>query len=164
MLFVTPTLPTQKEVRCLKDLVLDLVLALQSLPAARVLSSPDSRGTLLGDLSRLNSAVDSGDFDVTSATPLLGKVIDKASDADIWSAFYDLVVQSTPPPRLLPYLDRTYQPTTPTHDYAIEPYRNGSTTIYTDNDKPTASKPTVTKPTVTKSAVTKPAVTKPAAK
>src|SRR5580700_399749 len=38
-----------------KDLVIDLILALQNLPAARLLPSPNGRGILLGDLSRFIS-------------------------------------------------------------------------------------------------------------
>src|SRR5271163_1979313 len=37
----------------LKNLVLDLILALQTLPTARLLPSPNNRGTLFGDLLRL---------------------------------------------------------------------------------------------------------------
>src|SRR3954451_9813357 len=91
----------------LKNLVLDLILALQSLPTARLLPSPNRRGTLFGDLSRFNSVVDSGDFDLRSAIPLLNKVVDKAPDADIWDAVYGLVTESTPPPRPLPYPNQT---------------------------------------------------------
>ncbi|KAI9863555.1 MAG: hypothetical protein M1813_003578 [Trichoglossum hirsutum] len=91
----------------LKDLVLDLILALQSLPVARLLPSPNGRRTLLSDLSRFNSTVDLGDFDLISAVPLLTKVLNKALDADIWDAVYSLVTQSTSPSRPLPYLDRT---------------------------------------------------------
>ncbi|KAI9858499.1 MAG: hypothetical protein M1813_006440 [Trichoglossum hirsutum] len=67
----------------LKNLVLDLILALQSLLTARLLSSPNRYGTLFGDLSRFNSVVDSSDFDLRSAISLLNKVVDKALDADI---------------------------------------------------------------------------------
>ncbi|KAI9769851.1 MAG: hypothetical protein M1840_003845 [Geoglossum simile] len=91
----------------LKNLVIDLILALQSLPAARLLPSPNGRGTLSGHLSRFYSAVDSGDFDLRSAVPLLTKVLNKASDADIWDAVYGLVTESTPPPRPLPYPNQT---------------------------------------------------------
>ena|ERR1700722_15971689 len=43
----------------LKNLVLDLILALQTFPTARLLPSPNNRGTLFGDLSRFNAVVDS---------------------------------------------------------------------------------------------------------
>ncbi|KAI9765136.1 MAG: hypothetical protein M1839_005614, partial [Geoglossum umbratile] len=91
----------------LKNLVLDLIWALQSLLVARLLPSPNGRGTLRTDLLRFTPVVDSGDFDIGSVVPLLNKVIDKAPDADIWGAVYDLITESTPPPRPLLYLDRT---------------------------------------------------------
>ncbi|KAI9777129.1 MAG: hypothetical protein M1839_009085 [Geoglossum umbratile] len=91
----------------LKNLVLDLVLALQNLPAARLLPSPNGRGILLGDLSRFISLVVSNDLDIKSVIPLLNKVVDKAPDADIWDAVYGLVTESTPPPRPLPYPNQT---------------------------------------------------------
>jgi Fungal protein kinase len=91
----------------LKNLVLDLILALQNLPAARLLPSPNGRGILLSDLLRFASLVVSDDFDIKLVIPLLNKVVDEAPDADIWGAVYGLVTESTPPPRPLPYLDRT---------------------------------------------------------
>lgn len=42
--------------------MLDLILALQSLPAARLLPSLNGRGSLFGDLSKFNSVVDSDDL------------------------------------------------------------------------------------------------------
>ncbi|KAH0562893.1 hypothetical protein GP486_002515 [Trichoglossum hirsutum] len=91
----------------LKNVVLDLILALQTLLVARQLFSPNGRGILLGDLSRLVSLVVSNDFDFKPVIPLLNKVVDKAPDVEIWGAVYVLVTQSTPSPRSLPYLDRT---------------------------------------------------------
>ncbi|KAI9775934.1 MAG: hypothetical protein M1839_000723 [Geoglossum umbratile] len=64
-----------------------------------------------GEMHRPNLSlqVELGEFDIRSAIPLLTKVLDKAQDVDIWDAVYDLVTitQSTPPPRPLPYLNRT---------------------------------------------------------
>ncbi len=62
-----------------KTLVLDLVLALQSQPAARILPSRNSRGTLLGDLSGYVTLVDSNNFDIQSAIPLVERVINNGS-------------------------------------------------------------------------------------
>jgi len=56
-----------------KNLVLDLILALQSQPAARVLPSRNSRGTLLGDLPAYVTLIDSNNFDINSAIPLVKK-------------------------------------------------------------------------------------------
>ena len=75
----------------LKNLVLDLILALQTLPTARLLPSPNNRGTLFGDLSRFNAVVDSDDFDIKSVVPLLEQVIKRAPDKDIWSAVISLL-------------------------------------------------------------------------
>jgi hypothetical protein len=58
----------------LKNLVLDLILALQILPTACLLPSPNNCGTLFGDLSRFNSVVDSDDFDIKSVV-LLGLML-----------------------------------------------------------------------------------------
>lgn len=62
-----------------KTLVLDLVLALQSQPAARILSSRNSRGTLLGDLSGYVALIDSNNFDIKSAIPLVEWVVNNGS-------------------------------------------------------------------------------------
>ncbi|KAI9856816.1 MAG: hypothetical protein M1813_008753 [Trichoglossum hirsutum] len=91
----------------LKNLVVDLILALQNLPAARLLPSRSGRGTILGDLQRFGSLVDSDDFDAKRVIPLLKEVTRNAPDVDIWDAVYSLVTESTPPPRLLPYSNRT---------------------------------------------------------
>jgi hypothetical protein len=72
-----------------------------------LLHSPNGRDTLRTHLLRFTSLVDSGDFDVRLAIPLLNKVLDKAPDADIWDAVYGLVTESTPPPRPLPYPNQT---------------------------------------------------------
>jgi hypothetical protein len=58
----------------LKNLVLDLILALQTLPTARLLPSPNNRGIFFGDLSRFYAVVDSDDFDIKSVVPLLEQV------------------------------------------------------------------------------------------
>jgi len=50
--------------------VLDLILALQSLPTARLLPSPNDRGTLFDDLSRFKPVVDFDDFDIKSVVLL----------------------------------------------------------------------------------------------
>ncbi len=62
-----------------KTLVLDLVLALQSQPAARILPSRNSCGTLLGDLSGYVTLIDSNNFDIKSAIPLVERVVNNGS-------------------------------------------------------------------------------------
>jgi hypothetical protein len=81
-----------------KNLVLDLVLALQSQPAARILPSRNSRGTLLGDLSGYVTLVDSNNFDIKSAIPLVERVVENAPDVEIWSAVFDLVAHTSSKP------------------------------------------------------------------
>ncbi|KAH6661767.1 hypothetical protein B0J14DRAFT_707992 [Halenospora varia] len=79
-----------------KNLVLDLILALQSRPAARVLPSRNSRGTLLGDLSTYVTLVDSYKFDIKSAIPLVELVINNAPDVEIWRGVSDLIALTNP--------------------------------------------------------------------
>lgn len=87
--------------------MLDLILALQNLPGARRLPSLNGRGSLLSDLSRYISLVDSDEFDIKLVIPLLGEVVNNAPAPKIWDIVRDLVVQSTPPPRALRSLDQT---------------------------------------------------------
>ncbi|KAB5513466.1 hypothetical protein GE09DRAFT_1013846 [Coniochaeta sp. 2T2.1] len=55
---------------------------------------------LFSDLSRLNSAVNSDDFDLDRIKPLLRAALaDHRDDALIWNRVYDAVTESTPPPR-----------------------------------------------------------------
>ena len=48
----------------LKDILLDLILALQSLPASQLLPSNSSNKSLFVDLLRLNSVVGFNDFNI----------------------------------------------------------------------------------------------------
>ena len=79
--------------------MLDLLLALQNLPAARFLRSRNSHKSILRDLFDLGSQADSGDFDVKSVIPLLEQVIGSASDLEIWNTVFTLV---TPPKATTP--------------------------------------------------------------
>ncbi|KAL8650153.1 MAG: hypothetical protein Q9210_003989 [Variospora velana] len=91
----------------LQDIALDLIPALQTLPASRLLRSYSGSKNLFGDLSRLNSAVYSGAFDIEPIFPLLKAVLADESDDVIWSKVYGAVTESTPPPRPLPYIEQT---------------------------------------------------------
>ncbi|KAL7621880.1 hypothetical protein AAE478_007380 [Parahypoxylon ruwenzoriense] len=82
-----------------QDLVLNLLSALQILPAARLLPSRTGHGTLRGDLLRLNSTVGSDDFDSDGIKPLLNVVLTDKPDREIWDTVYNTVTESTPPPR-----------------------------------------------------------------
>ncbi|KAK5660714.1 hypothetical protein OQA88_12079 [Cercophora sp. LCS_1] len=84
----------------LQNLAIDLLLALQSLPASRLLRSSGRGKNLLGDLLRLNSALNSDDyFDLDRIKPLLKSAIANDNDALIWKEVYNAVTESTPPPR-----------------------------------------------------------------
>ncbi|KAI9776690.1 MAG: hypothetical protein M1839_009417 [Geoglossum umbratile] len=82
-----------------KSLILDLIIALQGLPAARILPSKNASGVLLDDIVRFAPNVISKDFDDKSVVPLLEQVIKHASDWDIWNAVFALVTKprATPP-------------------------------------------------------------------
>jgi len=82
----------------LRNIALNLFLALQNLSAARYLPSSNRRGILRGDLLRFGSLAISDEFDVNSVIPLLEKIIKRATDDDIWSAVFTLVaLRETPP-------------------------------------------------------------------
>lgn len=83
----------------LKNNPLNLIHALQGLPASRSLPSKRGNRDLLGDLLSLNSAIYSDNFDTARIRPLLNAVLHKLPDKVIWDAVYDAVMESTPPPR-----------------------------------------------------------------
>jgi hypothetical protein len=83
----------------LRDLLLDLIHALQGLPASRHLRSNRGGKNLLEDLSKLMTAVNAGNFEIERIIPLLKAVLSKESDDAIWNRVYDAVTESTPPPR-----------------------------------------------------------------
>ncbi|XP_044721135.1 uncharacterized protein HRG_06132 [Hirsutella rhossiliensis] len=82
-----------------QDIVFNLLSALQILPALRHLRSKIGSGTLRTDLLKLNSAVDSDDFDFDRIRPLFDAVLKKRPDNEIWDQVYSAVTESTPPPR-----------------------------------------------------------------
>ena len=84
-------------------MILDLILALQSQPAARVILSRTTSGPLIGDLFGLGSQITSNALDLKRTNPLIKLVLTQAQDADIWTAVLDLVAQTRP----------IAQPTTP---------------------------------------------------
>lgn len=83
----------------LKDILLDLLIAFQTLPASRHLPSNRGGKSLLDDLSKLIVAVIADDFDIDRIIPLLQAVLSKESDYFIWDKVYAVVTESTPPPR-----------------------------------------------------------------
>jgi hypothetical protein len=79
-----------------KNLVLDLILALANEPAARILPSPISNGTLSHDLGILYGRVDAGRVDIALSIPLVERIVGNEPDAptwndtDIWHAVFEL--------------------------------------------------------------------------
>ncbi|KAK0701230.1 hypothetical protein B0H67DRAFT_650458 [Lasiosphaeris hirsuta] len=72
-----------------KDLALDLLSTLQSLRASRLLRSSGRGKNLFSELSRLNSVVNSDDFNLDHIKPLLKSAIaDNPDDAQIWDQAY----------------------------------------------------------------------------
>ena len=67
----------------LKNLVINLILALQNLPATRLLPSSASRGTLRSNLLRLLPSVNSNNFNIKRFTPLLKTVLNYELDEDV---------------------------------------------------------------------------------
>ena len=87
--------------------MLDLILALQNLPAARLLPSPNGRGTLLSDLLRIATSVDLDDFEIRFVACLLKDVVNNKAKTKIWNTVKDFVTQSTLPLYLLPNCNQT---------------------------------------------------------
>jgi hypothetical protein len=79
----------------LNNRALDLVLALQALPDSRALPSSSGGKNLFADLSRLNQAINAGDFDLRRVIPLLRSVLNNEPDGVIWDNVYNLIVEST---------------------------------------------------------------------
>jgi hypothetical protein len=79
----------------LQDHALDLVSALQILPASRLLPSTSCGKNLFSDISRLNLAINAGDFDVRRVIPLLRSVLNNEPDGVIWDNVYNLIAEST---------------------------------------------------------------------
>ncbi|KAF1965563.1 hypothetical protein BU23DRAFT_593649 [Bimuria novae-zelandiae CBS 107.79] len=103
----------------LKNSLLDLILALLSLPASRSLPSEGSNINLFGDLSVLNTTVNSGNFDIERILPLLRAVLNNEPDEVIWDNVYAAVAASTAftfakpttPPLSSPSLAASFQQT-----------------------------------------------------
>jgi hypothetical protein len=84
----------------LKNLALDLFLALQNLPVSRFFPSSNGRGTLRDDLFRLGSLVVSDDVDINSIVPLIQKVIEHASDEVVLNTVSALVAPRATTPTI----------------------------------------------------------------
>ncbi|RAH81702.1 hypothetical protein BO86DRAFT_448355 [Aspergillus japonicus CBS 114.51] len=84
-----------------QGLSLDLILALQSCKASRLLPASGPGKNLYHDLSRFSTAIKSDDFHLDQIKPLLeGALADTVpDDILIWQLVYRAVLESTPPPR-----------------------------------------------------------------
>ncbi|KAK3935018.1 hypothetical protein QBC46DRAFT_413396 [Diplogelasinospora grovesii] len=72
----------------------------RSLRVSRLLRSSGSGKNLFSDLSKLNSAVNSEDFDLDRIKPLLNTALaHDLDDAILWDEVYHVVTESTPPLR-----------------------------------------------------------------
>ncbi|KAK4197016.1 hypothetical protein QBC40DRAFT_342334 [Triangularia verruculosa] len=94
---------TDRKIPCTLDalgLASSLLSTVQLLPVARLLPSNTGSGTLRSNLSKLNSAVNSDDFEFDRIKPLLEAALaDHHGDELFWDRVYDAVTESTPPPR-----------------------------------------------------------------
>ncbi len=106
-----------------KDVILDLILALQSQPAARVILSRTGKGPLSGDIATFYARLSSNQEHGKQAAPLLQLVVTQKrdftqiSDTDIWTAVLDLVARTRPipppttPPQSRPSFASSFQQT-----------------------------------------------------
>ncbi|KAE8154788.1 hypothetical protein BDV25DRAFT_135431 [Aspergillus avenaceus] len=97
----------QLDTKVLHNLSLDLILALQALPASRILRSVSGSRNLFGDLLRLGSTINSEGLDADRLIPLFGAIFSREADDAVWDKVYTIATESTPPPRLLPLLNQT---------------------------------------------------------
>jgi hypothetical protein len=91
----------------LPTLALNLLSALQTLPASRELQSNTGRGTLRSDLLRLDLSAETNNFDIVRIRPLLNAVLDKEPDNIILNKVYAAITESTPPPRSVSSFQQT---------------------------------------------------------
>ncbi|KAF2452571.1 hypothetical protein BDY21DRAFT_382745 [Lineolata rhizophorae] len=78
----------------LQNLALNLVSALQTLPASRLLHSTSGGKNLFGDLLRFPTIIGSDEFDLKRSIPLLRTVLDNNVDELVWKEVYNIVAQS----------------------------------------------------------------------
>ncbi|GKZ54720.1 hypothetical protein AnigIFM49718_010539 [Aspergillus niger] len=86
-----------------KSISLDLVVALQALPASRVLPPVAGRQNLLSDLIILTSRINANEFQFENLIPLLHAILSRESDDGIWDKVYAAVAESTPHPQPASY-------------------------------------------------------------
>ncbi len=79
----------------------------QLMPDTRLPPCPTGRGSLLSDLSKYISLVDSDKSNIRLVTHLIREVLNKAPGLKIWRTVKNLMIESTPPPRQRSNLDQT---------------------------------------------------------
>ena len=77
-----------------KEIALDLISILLVQPATRPLRSKIGVGSLKLDVVSLEDRVFSNQLSITLIRPLLKLVVSRRSDAEVWAALYDLVLQA----------------------------------------------------------------------
>ena len=82
----------------LKNVLLDLILALQGLSAFYLLLSNSGNKSLFINLLRFNLVVGSNDFNIKWFLPLLNIILQIKPDEVIWEKVYTIIIESTPPP------------------------------------------------------------------
>ena len=78
-----------------KNTALDLMLTLQGQPAALSLHSKIGVGPLRIDIASLDARFNLDQLGITLIRPLLKLVVNRKSDAEVWAALYDLVLQAS---------------------------------------------------------------------
>ncbi|KAL2753391.1 hypothetical protein ACRALDRAFT_2139748 [Sodiomyces alcalophilus JCM 7366] len=81
----------------LRNLVLDFLPVVQSLPAACLLPARTGHGTLRTDLLRLELSLYSDNFDLDCVKPLLKSALSNDPDSLIWRQAYNFIAESTLP-------------------------------------------------------------------
>ncbi|KAL3247907.1 hypothetical protein ABHI18_012243 [Aspergillus niger] len=86
-----------------KSMSLDLAVALQALPASRVLPPVAGRQNLLSDLIILTSRINANEFQFENLIPLLHAILGREPDDSIWDKVYAAAAESTPHPQPASY-------------------------------------------------------------
>ncbi|KAL2886390.1 hypothetical protein HOO65_060220 [Ceratocystis lukuohia] len=96
----SPDALDQLVLRDRQTLVMNLLVAVQTLTASHFLPSKTGHDSLQTDLIRLTSAVASTDFNFDRVKPLLKSALaDETDDTLLWDQVYQAVTEHTPPPR-----------------------------------------------------------------
>ena len=78
--------------------MLELIVALLTQPAARVIPSRIGTGPLSGDIAAFYALLSSNQEHAKHIAPLIKLILNEAKDVDIWTAVLDLVARTRPIP------------------------------------------------------------------